>query len=280
MKPKISAYVPAYNNSSTLELAIVSILRQSRQVDELFVVDDGSTDDSPQVAERLGIRVLKQSSNLGRGATRARAMDEAQHELVLCCDATNVLDSNFVSDGSQWFEDRKVAAVFGRISQNRARSVADRWRGRHLFKIHENFAINRKAKLATFGTIVRKSAVLAAGNYDRARRHSEDVELGERLLQLEHDVILDPNLKLTSIAKNTITQVLERYSRWYGPPVRVKWNAYLSLLSYSIKCMAAQDVRERDILSVPISLLCPHVQFWRAWFSSEKRFSAVQPNDN
>ena len=69
MKPKISAYVPAYNNSSTLELAIVSILRQSRQVDELFVVDDGSTDDSPQVAERLGI-VERRTGDVNRKCVR------------------------------------------------------------------------------------------------------------------------------------------------------------------------------------------------------------------
>jgi len=76
---RISAYIPVYNNSHTLQLALRSIMRQSHPVADVFVVDDGSTDGSAEVAERLGVRVLKQPSNLGRGAARARAMEAASH---------------------------------------------------------------------------------------------------------------------------------------------------------------------------------------------------------
>jgi glycosyltransferase involved in cell wall biosynthesis len=279
MTEQISAYVPVYNNAATVETALVSIMRQTHAVDELLVIDDGSADASAEIAERLGARVVKHASNLGRGAVRATAMEQASHDLVLCCDATNILSSTFVAKCLHWFKDENVSAVFGRITQNHARSVADRWRGRHLFKINEQLNVTRKAKLVTFGTMVRKSAVMTVGNYNRAMRHSEDAELGDRLLNDGFDVILDPSLVLTSIARNTIGQVLERYSRWYGPSVRVRWYAYLRLLAYSIKCMAAQDVRERDILSVPISLLCPHVQFWRAYFSSGSSVPATHSNE-
>jgi len=77
MHHKISAYIPTYNNSPTIESALQSVQRQRYAVEELFVVDDGSIDDSAQKAERMGVRVIRQPSNLGRGAARARAMLEA-----------------------------------------------------------------------------------------------------------------------------------------------------------------------------------------------------------
>ena len=68
---KISAYVPCFNNSDTLTLAVDSIRAQSVPVDEWFVVDNASTDGS---AESMEARVLRLEQNAGRGGARARAM--------------------------------------------------------------------------------------------------------------------------------------------------------------------------------------------------------------
>ena len=75
--------------------------------------------------------------NLGRGAVRSLAMELARHDLVLCCDATNQLPPQFAAGALPWFANPEVAAVFGRIIQLEARSLGDRWRGGHLFKLAE-----------------------------------------------------------------------------------------------------------------------------------------------
>ena len=111
----ISAYIPCYNNIDTIAEAVNSIRRQKVAVDELFVIDDGSTDGSAEAVESMGIRVIRNEKNLGRGAVRNRAMVEAKNELVLCCDATNTLPPDFVSRLLPWFKDPKVAAVCGWI---------------------------------------------------------------------------------------------------------------------------------------------------------------------
>ncbi len=54
---------------------------------------------------------------MGRGFTRAKAMDLAKHDIVVCCDATNELDVNFVRDGIKGFNDDNVASIFGKICE-------------------------------------------------------------------------------------------------------------------------------------------------------------------
>lgn len=266
---KLSAYIPVYNNRATLEAVLQSVLQQSAGLDDVYVVDDASTDGSPELAARMGVRVVRQAQNTGRGAVRARAMLEARNPLVLCCDATNVLETDFAQKATTWLEEKQVAGVFGRLTQTGARTVAERWRGRHLFKVGEQFAVRHQSSLITFGTLLRRDAVLAVGNYNTSYRCNEDVELGERLLAAGYDVVFDPNLLLYSITGNSIRQVLERYSRWYGPkPTELTFSGYLRLMSYSLKSMAARDLSERDLLSVPISLVCPHVQYARSFFES------------
>ena len=267
MPVRISAYVPCFNNAATVRRAVESILEQTLPPAETLVVDDGSTDRSVEELSGLdGVRIIRQNRNLGRGAVRARAMREARHEFVLCCDATNVLDPAFVEKALSWFDDPAVAAVFGRITQTPARGVAERWRGRHLFKLDTPLETRRGAALATGGAIVKAPAVASVGGYDARLRHTEDGDLGARLRAASHDVICDPRLEVICIASNTVADVLERHWRWYaGVDERTSWRGYWKNCGYAIKAMALADLRAGDLPSVAVSLATPHYQFWRSW---------------
>jgi glycosyltransferase involved in cell wall biosynthesis len=129
----VSAYIPCYNNAPTVGITIEGIRRQTRAVDELFVVDDGSTDDSARVVEALGVKVIRMDRNCGRGAVRACAMEAARNEFVLCCDATNRLSPHFLEIALGWLSPEKVVAAFGRLCDHNPRTTVDRWRARHLF---------------------------------------------------------------------------------------------------------------------------------------------------
>jgi hypothetical protein len=110
------------------------------------------------------------------------------------------------------------------------------------------------------------------GNFNPNIRHSEDAELGGRLLAAGYEVVFDPSLHIASLAKNTLGEVLERYWRWYaGKDERVSWRGYFKQIAYSFKVMARQDWQARDPLSIPISLLSPHYQFWKSFWRGFKK---------
>jgi glycosyltransferase involved in cell wall biosynthesis len=261
----VSGYIPAYNCAGTLAEAIAAVRAQTQNVDELFVIDDGSTDNSAAIAEELGVRVLRQPRNQGRGATRARAIEIAQHNFVLCCDASVQLPPDFVERAIGWFEDSRVGAVFGRITHPTPVTAAERWRSRHLFKSGLNSPLDRYASLATGGALLNRAAVLAVGNFNVHLCQREDAELGQRLLNAGYDVIADPALVLAPLGSNTIWQTLERYRRW-NVPRPAAWSDYRRHLVYSVKVMLRQDLDQGDLAAACISLLWPHYLFWkRAW---------------
>lgn len=236
-------------------------------IDELFVLDDASTDGGFALIKDLGISCIHQEINLGRGGIRHRAMIEATGDLVVCCDATNVLPPDFVKRALPWFDDPKIAAVYGRIEDPNPRGIVGRWRARHLFKAGHSMEIRHHSPLITYGTMVRRDVVLAVGNFNPILRHSEDTELGERLLAAGYDIVFDPSIPIRCNVQNTLGQVLERYWRWHaGKEERITWNAYWNSIVYSIKGMAWQDLRAGDPMVALISLLCPHFQFWRSIF--------------
>lgn len=260
---KISACIPSFNSRATIAEAIASVRAQSHPVDELFVVDNRSTDGSAQFAASLGVRVIEQPKNEGRGAARALAMETAAHEIVLFCDSAIILDANFIQNALPWFAGPIVAGAFGWVAQRPPVNAVERWRGRHLFKPPPSQP-ERRATLATGGALLRASAVKNAGGFNPRLRHGEDADLGARLLAAGHDVVCDPKLRIVSIARNSLPQVLERYWRWNtAPHGRMSCAAYLRQISYSIKVMAHEDLRARDPAAALISLLSPHYQYWK-----------------
>jgi len=254
----VSAYIPCHNAGPTIRDAVKSVLGQSRRPDEIILVDDGSTDGLPEIE---GVRIVRLKVNRGRGTARTRAIQEAKFEFVLGCDSSLVLDRDFLSLALPWFDEDKVAAVFGWIKEAGSPTVSNRWRGRHLFSSEIARCVSREVTLASGCLVVRRSAVEHVGGFNAALRSGEDADLGKRLREAGYSVVFDPDLFAYSVADNTVREVLERYARW-NTPEGMGIQDYLRQINYALKVMTAADLKAGDIPAAGISLLCPHYQFW------------------
>ena len=74
-KQKVIAVMPAYNAETTLEKTLNDIPKGS--VDEILLVDDASTDNTVELAKKLGIDVIVHDKNMGYGKNQKTCYDEA-----------------------------------------------------------------------------------------------------------------------------------------------------------------------------------------------------------
>ena len=233
------------------------------KINEIFIIDDGSDDDSVKRCKRKGLKVISNNKNMGRGYTRRRAMQLAKNDFVLSCDATLRLPNNFLTKALQFFRsENSLAAVYGLITQKNAITSADRWREVHLFKSNINHKVIRQFGFISGGSLVNKKAVLSVDNYDENMKHGEDGDLGLRLIKKGYTTIFDPGLRLNSNKSDTFISVLERYWRWnHSSSKRIDFKNYLKNIMYSWKVMIKDDFKRKDIDCLTISFCCPHYQF-------------------
>jgi O-antigen biosynthesis protein len=89
---RISVVIPAYNAARYLERTVRSVLNQTHPPDEVLIVDDGSTDNTPAIVASLGpeVRYLRQE-NAYVGPARNRGFHHTTGEYILFLDADDLL---------------------------------------------------------------------------------------------------------------------------------------------------------------------------------------------
>jgi len=88
MRETISVIIPTYQHGDSIVACLESILRQSRQADEIIVVDDGSTDETKQILSSYLDRIeYLHQENAGAPAARMRGFKSSKGSLLLFCDA-------------------------------------------------------------------------------------------------------------------------------------------------------------------------------------------------
>jgi len=90
---KISLVIPALDEELGIEETINGF-QKTGLIDEIIVVDNGSTDQTSKIAEATGARVIYEA-NKGYGSALLRGISECKNELIVLCEADN---SFFASD--------------------------------------------------------------------------------------------------------------------------------------------------------------------------------------
>jgi len=90
---KISIVLPAKNEAGAIQQTVKAI-KQLNRVDEIIVVNDGSTDDTAQIAEQAGAKVISHPYSKGNGAAIKTGARNATGDIIIFMDADGQHDAN------------------------------------------------------------------------------------------------------------------------------------------------------------------------------------------
>ncbi len=85
--PKVAAIVPAYNEAKTVG-NVVSVLKKSPLIDEIIVISDGSTDNTPEIAKKAGADLVHEFPwRHGKGAALQHGVTHTDAPIIFFLDA-------------------------------------------------------------------------------------------------------------------------------------------------------------------------------------------------
>jgi glycosyltransferase involved in cell wall biosynthesis len=222
MHPEISLLIPCYNAAEFLPTLLTQARQQTRAFSEILVYDDGSTDDSASLAERLGVRVLRGQQSRGPGFARNQLLHQASSPWIHFHDADDWLHPEFVEKMGPLLKGPNYGAVCAleivwedAAELNRVDRFPEVEETEHLVR-------TMIRQFVHFNVLVLpKNLVCAVGGFVEQMRMSEDRDLLTRLAETEirfgylNEALATWVRRPTSLTRSRAELAQAPYRRWY-----------------------------------------------------------------
>lgn len=192
---KVSVVIPAYNAEKTLGSCLEAFARQTypRDLFQVIVVDDGSTDRTSDVARRFPVRYLQQK-NQGPATARNHGAAAGDGDILLFTDSDCVPTDNWIEEMVAPFQAKGIMAVKGAYRSSQ-REIIARFAQ---IEFEERFDLLEKAgktdMVDTYSAGYRYHIFRELGGFDIRFpvANNEDTELSYRLAAKGLQMVFNP----------------------------------------------------------------------------------------
>lgn len=224
-RPRVTVLIPAFNEEKVVARTIDSLLHTGYANIEILVVDDGSTDATSAVVERIvesepRVRLLRKA-NGGKADAANAGLAVASGEIVVAVDADTLILPGAIENLVAHFADPEITAVCGNVEVGNVRSWLTRFQAIE-YVTSQNFDRRAFALLNSISVVPgalgawRREAVLKVGGYS-ADTLTEDADLTLTVLRAGGRIAYEPRAVGRTEAPETISGLLKQRFRWtYG----------------------------------------------------------------
>ncbi len=191
----ISIVIPAYNAEETIEECMIALADQTipRAEYEIIVVDDGSADQTGEVARSHGAVVLRQA-NSGPAVARNRGIAAARGEIVLFTDADCAPAPDWIEQMVDPLSDPRIVGVKG-VYRTRQQNLVARF---IQFEYQDRYDHTARSDyvdfIDTYAAGYRRAVLVGSGGFDTSfpLASTEDQELSFRLAEAGYKMVFNP----------------------------------------------------------------------------------------
>lgn len=272
---KVSLYIPCYNAENSIEECLDSVINQSYAIDEIIIIDDGSTDKTIKIANTYPVRIICHKENRGLAACRNTALKEAKNDFVASLDADCLASPQWLRLLMQCFISDDIAGVGGMLIERYNLTAADKWRSTHMPQHWGAEFIENPPFLYGSNNVFRKEAIEKVGFYsEKCRNNYEDVEISTRLYNCGFKFIYNPKASAEHLKIDTISSTLSSYWSWlhYKHISASHLSQPFSRLALAIgkvveyteisACFFREDLGEKNYKLLPIDFLLMFYCIW------------------
>jgi len=223
MSKLVSVIIPVYNDAEHLRACLEHLARSSSPYHECIVVDDGSSDGSADLAQRLGAQVLSTGGRTGPAHARNLGARKATGEILFFLDSDVCVHHDTLARLQAAFaEDAELDALIGSYDDSpQSKDFLSQYKNlMHCF-VHQR----GRRKACTFWSgcgAVRRNVFLEHAGFDETtfrRPAVEDIELGYRMFTAGRKMILDKGLQVKHLKRWTFwglikTDIFDRAIPW------------------------------------------------------------------
>ncbi len=188
--------IPAYNAATTLRqcLGATAPLLEQGQLSRIIVVDDGSTDATPDIAAEFPVTCIRRD-HAGRGSARNVGWRAATEDVVWFLDADCVAEPDALEKLLPHLDDPKVGGVGGSFAGSATQPLLASLIHEEIIERHRTMP-RRVNFVATGNAAYRREVLERVGGFDEAFLRAQDADLSYRVRAAGLELAFAPNSRV------------------------------------------------------------------------------------
>ncbi len=229
--PSVSVIIPAYNEEWSIAKTIESISSSNYPNLEIIIVDDGSKDNTFEIAKKFQNEKIKVFHREKSGGSKAAAFNfgftKAKGEIVFSMDADTTVDPESVKRMVRFFKDKEVMATTPAMIISNPRNILQRIQHVEylmgLFLRKAFASVNAIYITPGAFTAYRKSFLDKYGVYEEDNI-TEDLEMALRIQSKGYRIENCPEAPAYTVAMKSFMALTVQRRRWYFGLMKNLWN--------------------------------------------------------
>jgi lipopolysaccharide/colanic/teichoic acid biosynthesis glycosyltransferase/glycosyltransferase involved in cell wall biosynthesis len=190
---KVSVVVPAYNAAGVITSCIMALQEQESSLPfEIIVVDDGSSDNTAELAEESGVQVIRHTEKRGAAAARNSGISAAAGDIICFTDADCMPKENWIQQILRSFSNQEIIGAKGIYATKQREMVARFVQIEYEDKYDLLITQERINFVDTYSAAYRRQVLLANNGFDEKIFYVEDQELSFRLAARGYQMVFEP----------------------------------------------------------------------------------------
>lgn len=248
MKMKVSVVIPAKNAEETIGYLLHSLMYQTVKPHEIIVIDDGSTDNTGDIARRFrNVKVIVNRESKGANFSRNLGILESTGDIIAFTDSDCEVDAKWIENISKLFKECDVSAISGAVYSGNIDKFLSRFLEQSIISPAPKYNkdvilkgdLNPFVIVTTANFAIRKSIIEKVGLFDPEYRHygSDDMDYAYRILRSGFKILCTSKVKVKHYHRVRLSKVIKRYFQ-YGQgfaifKIKNPQSIFSRLVSYS-----------------------------------------------
>jgi cellulose synthase/poly-beta-1,6-N-acetylglucosamine synthase-like glycosyltransferase/peptidoglycan/xylan/chitin deacetylase (PgdA/CDA1 family)/spore germination protein YaaH len=272
-QPFVSVIVPAFNEERVITKTIKSLLKSTYSQLEILVVDDGSTDNTSFIVEKIFAdepRVhLFTIANGGKDNALNFGLKESKGEIIIGLDADTLFTPSTIGELAKHFADKSVGAVAGNAKVGNRLNMITKWQALE-YITSQNLDRRAFASLNAITVVPgavggwRREALEKAGGFE-SNTLAEDQDLTLRVRMLGYKIAYAENAVAYTEAPDSFRGLAKQRFRWSFGTLQCMWKYRRALFNKKYGALGWAAMPNVWIFQILFPLVSPLMDLMFIW---------------
>jgi glycosyltransferase involved in cell wall biosynthesis len=218
-QPTVSVIIPAHNSEKLIAKCLKSVVDAIPENKEIIVIDDGSTDNTSEIASKFPVKLIRLAKRSGQATAKNVGFELSTGEIVVFVDSDTIVTKHFFVELASALSRDQVGGAGGLVLPIKSDIISSSF----MVRLFGYSPISEKENIEIDSTpggcsAYHRKVLTEIGGFDTNLKQGEELDMNIRIRKAGYKLLIVPSAKIYHDHPTTLQKLAKKwffYGVWY-----------------------------------------------------------------